>query len=118
MNSRRADAGQARLRRGDATLGARALLRWREGPPTPGGLPPNPQPSLHIRGRGGGPRLRESPQSTRRALATAKAKEPGYSPGPSALSPQSSCSRGSENRGRSHLTAHKRPISSQTVCSH
>lgn len=88
------------------------------GPPTPGGLPPNPQPSLHIRGLGGGPRLRESPQSTRRALATAKAKEPGYSPGPSALSPQSSCSRGSENRGRSHLTAHKRPISSQTVCSH
>lgn len=57
------------------------------GPPTPGGLPPNPQPSLHIRGRGGGPRLRESPQSTRRALATAKAKEPGYSPGPAAQPP-------------------------------
>lgn len=52
MNSRRADAGQARLRRGDATLGARALLRWREGPPNPRGPPPKPAAQSPRQGAG------------------------------------------------------------------
>lgn len=113
MNSRRADAGRARLRRETPRWERVPCCGGVRDPPTPGG-PPKPAAQSPRQGAGWWAPTEGEPTKHQAGARNGQGQGTGVQswarcPAPH-LSPQSSCSGGSENRGRSHLTARSAPF--------